>query len=168
MRIPKVRTVCTTVLGLLLLNWSAGAQDSRVDQLADAVIKASGGDHWPEVKVIDFTFNVEEHGKKLLIAKHQWNVATNTDIVNWNGKTVTVHVKVKPSAAEELDAYQRWVNDSYWLLAPLKLKDSGTLLKYIGVREVDGMKYEVIEMSFREVGLTSGDHYDLYIDPRTH
>jgi hypothetical protein len=60
------------------------------------------------------------------------------------------------------------VNDSYWLLAPLKLRDPGTRLTYQVRRERDGKMFEVLRVAFGPVGLTSSDQYDFYIDPQTH
>ncbi len=64
-------------------------------------------------------------------------------------------------------AYARWVNDSYWLLAPLKLLDPGVMLGYEGTKEMDGAPCEALRVSFEKVGLTPGDQYVLYIDPQT-
>src|SRR5678816_3024445 len=66
------------------------AGDPKAEAIADSVIKASGGENWPKVKKISFTFNVEQAGKTLLSAKHEWDVANHKDKVTWDGKTVTV------------------------------------------------------------------------------
>jgi hypothetical protein len=84
--------------------------------------------------------------------------------VSWAGKTVTVNVW-NPAADEAAKAaYARWVNDSYWLIAPLKLKDPGVSVTYGG--QQDG--FDSLHLSFAKVGLTPGDQYNLYIDPQTH
>ena len=64
-------------------------------------------------------------------------------------------------------AYGRWVNDSYWLLAPLKLLDRGTNLSYEGDGSIDGKKCEMLRLSFGKVGLTPKDNYLFYIDSET-
>lgn len=152
--------VCAARPGLV-----AAADDAA--QLADAVWKASGGENWPKVKSIDFTFVVEKEGKTLASAEHYWDVAAQTDRVKWKGKEVTVNL-ADPAAEEEAKAaYARWVNDSYWLLAPLKLKDRGLELKAEGRKTVDGAEREVLLLSFDKVGLTPKDQYRLYIDPAT-
>jgi hypothetical protein len=66
------------------------AADSTAEAIADAVIKASGGDNWSKVNKIHFTFNVEQDGKQLMSATHEWDVAKGTDTVTWEGKTATV------------------------------------------------------------------------------
>lgn len=154
---------CAARLGLV-----AGAENSgSAGQLADTVWKASGGENWPNVKAIDFTFAVEKAGKTLVSAEHHWDVAAQTDHVKWKGKDVTVNL-ANPAVDEEAKAaYARWVNDSYWLLAPLKLKDRGITVSEEGRKTIDGAEREVLRLSFGQVGLTPNDQYRLYIDPAT-
>ena len=144
------------------------AEDSgSAGQLADAVWKASGGGNWPNLKAIDFTFAVEKGGKTLVTVEHHWDVAAQTDRVRWKGKDVTVNLADPGTGEAAKAAYARWVNDSYWLLAPLKLKDRGIHLADEGKKEMDGAEREVLRLSFDQVGLTPGDQYRLYIDPST-
>jgi Family of unknown function (DUF6503) len=144
------------------------AENPNTREIADAVIRASGGDHWGKVKSLRFTFNVSQDGKTLMSATHNWDVRGGTDAVSWSGKTVQVDLKNPSADADSKAAYHRWVNDSYWLLAPLKLNDSGVTLAYQGTQEVDGKSYDVLHLSFAGVGLTPGDQYNFYIDPETH
>lgn len=61
-----------------------------------------------------------------------------------------------------------WINDSYWLVMPFKLKDSGVRLKYLGERETEaGEKADVLELTFQEVGSTPENKYDVYVDKKT-
>lgn len=156
-------TFCAARVGLLTAAESAG----DAGQLADAVWKASGGENWPNVKAIDFTFVVEKAGKTLASAEHHWDVAGQTDRVKWKGKDVTVNLADPGTNENAKAAYARWVNDSYWLLAPLKLKDRGVHLAEEGKKEIDGAEREVLRLSFGQVGLTPNDQYRLYIDPAT-
>ena len=143
------------------------AGERSVPQLAEEVWKAAGGENWSNVKTIDFTFAVEKEGKTVASAQHHWDVPGFTDEVKWKGKDVTVNL-AKPGSDEEAKAaYARWVNDSYWLLAPLKLMDQGVHLSDEGTKEMDGGKRRVLHVSFGEVGLTPKDQYNLYIDPES-
>ncbi len=145
----------------------AQESDVKAQQLAKEVWQASGGENWSGVKQIRFTFIVEENGKELAHAEHDWNVAAGTDRVQWKGKDVTVNI-YEPAADEEAKAaYARWVNDAYWLLAPLKVLDKGVTLTAEGPKEKEGVMSETLRLSFAGVGLTPGDQYLLYIDPRT-
>src|SRR5204863_100266 len=112
---------------------TAGAAEESADkgaQLATDIWKASGGENWAKVEEVDFTFVVEQGGKTLFSAQHFWNVTDWSDKVRWKDKQdkehlVTVNLKAPPSDVEGKAAYGRWVNDSYWLLAPLKIRDPG-------------------------------------------
>jgi hypothetical protein len=63
--------------------------------------------------------------------------------------------------------YGRFINDTYWLLMPLKLLDSGVFHRREPDTVIDGKRYNVLALSFGNVGLTPGDHYWLFIDPAT-
>lgn len=136
-------------------------------QLGQAVWQASGGEHWPQVQRIDFTFAVEKGGQTVVSAEHHWEVAAQTDHVKWKDKDVTVNLAAPASDENAKAAYARWVNDSYWLLAPLKLRDQGVNLATEGSKEMNGVQCEVLRLSFGKVGLTPNDQYKLYIDPTT-
>ena len=67
-------------------------------------------------------------------------------------------------------SYQNFVNDSYWLLAGLKLRDPGTRRRYAGEMEFGGGGCcRRLELWFDGgVGLTPEDRYWFHIDPETH
>ena len=136
-------------------------------QLAKAVWKASGGENWPKVKELRFTFIVEHEGKEVARAEHHWNVATQSDRVKWKGKDVTVNLASPAQDEDSKAAYGRWVNDSYWLLAPLKVLDPGVKLSAEGTKMVGEAQFQLLRLSFEGVGLTPGDQYLWYIDPQT-
>lgn len=158
-----------SIVFTLLCTKSPGADpaDAKAGQLATDVWKASGGENWTKVKSLRFTFGVEQQGKTLFGAEHNWDVSAWTDEVKWKEKHVTVNL-VTPAPDEDAQkAYARWVNDSYWLLAPLKVRDRGVILKYEGVNGSNGSSFETLRLSFDQVGLTPSDQYLLYIDPKT-
>lgn len=143
------------------------SDDAKAKQLAQDVWKASGGENWSKAKAVTFTFIVEENGKQLASAEHHWDIAAGTDEVKWKGKDVTVNVSAPAQDEDGKAAYARWVNDSYWLLAPLKILDPGVKVTSEGVKESEGAQCETLRLSFAQVGLTPGDQYLLYIDPQT-
>jgi len=65
------------------------------------------------------------------------------------------------------NAYGAWINDTYWLLMPYKLRDPGVNLGYDGEEEIDGTTYDKLLLTFDGVGLTPGDRYWAYIDRDT-
>ncbi len=57
-----------------------------------------------------------------------------------------------------------WINDSYWLFMPYKLKDTGVVLRYVGEGTMlDGGTADVLELTFREVGKTPENRYHVYV-----
>ncbi|MDP9292346.1 MAG: DUF6503 family protein [Verrucomicrobiota bacterium] len=156
--------------GLICIFLAAGTRAPAEDAtaLADAVVAASGGDRWSQARAIDFTFNAAQGDKVLASATHHWDIWKNTDTVTWKGKTITVNLAEKNDAGDAKEGYARWVNDSYWLMAPLKLRDRGTNLTAKGEQTIDGKKLLVLQMAFEKIGLTPGDKYNFYIDPETH
>ena len=165
MKLLLSRMVAMFLLLAVPLQLACAADDAQ--QLAKAVWKASGGENWTKVKELRFTFIVEQEGKELARAEHHWDVAAGTDRVKWKGKDVTVNLASPAQDEDSKTAYARWVNDSYWLLAPLKVLDPGVKLSAEGPKEAGEARFETLRLSFEGVGLTPGDQYLLYIDPQT-
>jgi len=165
--IPATVLAITILLSLSLRAAAPASGDDAAMKLAKEVVKASGGDNWSKVKRIQFTFNVvDKDGKPAMAAKHDWDLRAGTDTVTWKDKTVTVKLADKNDDGDAKAGYQRWVNDTYWLMMPMKLLDGGVKLAHGGTQDVEGKKYEVLNMSFDSVGLTPGDKYTLYVDPQ--
>lgn len=57
----------------------------------------------------------------------------------------------------------------YWFTMMFKLSDPGVNHKMLPSRNVDGITYKVVEMSFGDnVGESSKDRYILYVNPKTY
>jgi|GEM_PF-2463424 len=136
-------------------------------QLAQMVFLASGGTHWKKVKTLHFTFHVAQGDQSLTEARHEWDLRAGTDTVTWGGKTVTVNLAKPGTDADAKAAHARWVNDTYWLLAPLKLVETGVRVMYAGVKELNGRKFDVLRTNYPQVGPNPSDQYHFYIDPQT-
>ncbi len=77
---------------------------------------------------------------------------------------------IEAAAAKPLldEAYEDWINDTYWLLMPYKMKDPGVRLKYAGEKTVGGADYDLVELTFEDVGLTPRDRYWAHVNRVTH
>lgn len=160
----------TIALTLLLqpATQPAGPADSADGRaLAEKIVKSAGGDVWPKVNRLKFTFNVEDEGTIVASVKHDWDVRTGIDTVTIGDKTISTNVyENKTREGDELQAFKRWTNDAYWLLMPLKLLDGG--IQYGPVMNTRDMPPSRgrFTISFAGVGLTPGDQYDLSVDLR--
>ena len=162
---------------------AVSADDSAAGQLGRRIVENSGFDSLNEVAQIDFDFVVTDDGKSVFKAKHRWDRKNGRARIEWKDKTGATTVAwldvatrtavgtidgklVTGADAESLSksAYGRYINDTYWLLMPLKLFDPGTTLESEDKETVDGTTYEILRLSFEGVGLTPGDVYRLYID----
>jgi hypothetical protein len=169
---PQIAVIVSLFVLTAAIARTADQPAEKGQQLATDLWKASGGENWTKVKEVHFTFAVESDGKTVFSAQHVWNVATNTDEVKWKDKQgkdhdATAHLVKPASDGDEKTAYGRWVNDAYWFLAPLKILDKGVKVEASGPKDLKGITYETLHLSFDQVGMTPTDQYVLYLDPKT-
>ena len=61
-----------------------------------------------------------------------------------------------------------WINDSYWLVMPYKLKDSGVTLKHLGKETtIAGQSADKLQLTFQNVGVTPNNMYWVYVDDQS-
>src|SRR5258708_3439693 len=137
----------------------AGAQ--KAPDFGRARSARSGANAWPRATSLAFTFVVRDGGELKVSRQHLWNIKAGTDTVSVGEKSTTVNI-AKPDMDDpaKVEAFKAWTNDSYWLLAPLKLFDMGVTREALGRREVAGKTYEVLQLSFQGVGMTPRDRYN--------
>lgn len=150
------------------------------ESIADQVMQALGGkEAWDQTRFLRFTFagrrthnwdkwtgrhRIEgqtQDGKKYLVL-HNLNTR--------QGEAWLDGQKLEGDAAKEWleRAYGAWINDTYWLLMPYKLRDPGVNLAYAGSEQIDGKTYDKLHLTFGNVGLTPKDQYWAYINRDTH
>jgi hypothetical protein len=171
-RLPPLTPLLLLILvpcgGCYVVNNKPLTSRQKADQLANGVMAASGANTWGNVRSVAFTFVVREGSDVKVSRAHYWNLRENTDTVTIGDKSTTIKLgEVDPNDPLQADAFKAWTNDSYWLLAPLKLFDGGVSRDYLGRKEIMGKSYETLQLSFEGVGLTPGDRYNLYVDPYT-
>ena len=158
------------------------------DLLAREVMRASGGDRWEDrTWNLAFDFVSYREGKEAGRFSHRWNRSSNAAVVSGAGRdgkrwevrftdvyartgTATIDGAAAPDTSLQrlLDnAYARFINDTYWLLMPLKLLDDGVIRRRLEDTAISGRSYQRLALSFENVGLTPGDQYWLFIDPQT-
>ncbi len=152
------------------------ASDSTAIHIADEVMQAMGGRHaWDNTRYVTWNFfgvrsllwDKQDGNVRIEVPKdsaiYLINVQQDTGRVMINGQPVTNADSVKKYVDQ---GKQIWVNDSYWLFMPFKLKDSGVTLTYAGTDTIQGGKQaEVLELKFANVGFTPDNKYEIYVDP---
>jgi hypothetical protein len=150
------------------------------NDVSEALLQAMGGrPAWDRARHLCFTFAAARAhcwdkytGNHRLEGKNQQGQAFVV-LENINTRQGSAFLNGQPVPQDQLQAYldgayQAWANDTYWLLMPYKLQDPGVNLEYVGSEEIDGVRYEKLHLTFgQNVGLTPGDQYWAYINPRT-
>ena len=147
--------------------------DAKAIEIADAVMAKMGGwKNWDQTRYLTWRFFGRrlhvwdkwtgdlrhEDGDKLVLM----NLGTKTGRVWFGGTEMTQADSVRKYVNQ---GYRRWINDSYWLVMPYKLKDSGVTLKYSGEDETqDGRPAHKLTLTFADVGVTPQNKYDVWVD----
>jgi hypothetical protein len=149
--------------------------DPAAIELADSIMAAMGGrSNWDDTRFISWNF----FGRRDLVwDKWEGDVriesAPDSTIYLLNINTLKGRVQIKGEELTEADSLQKmlekaksvWINDSYWLVMPFKLKDTGVTLKYLGEETLaNGLRCNVLELTFKNVGVTPDNKYRLYVD----
>lgn len=137
------------------------------DEVKQRILDRAGIEAWKDGKRLAFTFNVARPDGSTTSVKHDWDLTTGIDTVTWDGKTESINAwdfNAETATEDEKAAFARWTNDSYWLMAPLKIGDPGCNLETLGEGEIDGKTFTRLRLSFDKVGLTPGDQYVMYVD----
>lgn len=156
--------------------FNAEGSDPKAIALADSVMAAMGGRQaWDNTRYLSWNFF---GARSLLWDKKEGNVRIEIPgdstifLVNIFDKTGRARIGgeeiTEPDSLQTLmeRAEAIWINDSYWLVMPFKLKDSGVTLKYLGRDSTqEGTLAEVVELTFEGVGNTPQNKYHVYIDP---
>ncbi|MEM1217519.1 MAG: hypothetical protein AAGH79_01330 [Bacteroidota bacterium] len=156
-----------------------GEADDRAAEWANKVMDASGGlQAWQEAAVLQWNF----FGRRL----HTWDKQKNINHVSYVDGSLDILIDLNKQTgrvwlagteqsnpdtlAKYLDLGNRlWINDSYWVFLPYKLRDPGTKLSYLGVDTTDNQQLESLELVFTDsVGVTPQNKYHIYIDPSTN
>ena len=143
--------------------------------LADQVMTAMGGRKaWDETRILSWNFF---GARKLLWDRMTGDVRIDflkqdmkilMNVKNMKGRVLKNGVEM--DQPDSLNKYLErgkaiWINDSYWLVMPFKLKDSGVTLKYS--REdttLAGTPSSVLTLTFRDVGTTPENKYEVWVD----
>lgn len=163
------------LLSLLLLGagviWIAsdplpeGEKGPEAEALADKMLEAMNYEAYQQIKTLSWTLAGRHH--------YVWDKQENTVTVRWEDVEVefspdtfdgSAIEKGKPLDGDELhDAIQTawtyFANDSFWLVAPFKVRDPGTERRL--VETADG---RALLVTYTSGGVTPGDSYLWLLD----
>ena len=180
-----MKKVCFVIAAIAFLSGCVTGQTK--EDVIDKVWEGAGGRRtWKDSRFLTFVFAPEKNGKILFRRSHLWdrytgdyrfetktpdnksllvlfNVNTQQGKSFINGKALSDTSNI----AQVKKAYSYFVNDSYWLLAPLKLEDPGVNVTLLDPEEIEGVSLQILHLDFNKVGITPGDQYWLYVDPQS-
>ena len=165
----------------------APASDPKAVAVADKVMQALGGsDAWNKTRYLRFDFAVDKDGKTLVRRAHTWDKWTGryrlegktrdgdpyVVLINVNTREGSAYLKGNKLSGEEEkkqleNGYATWVNDTYWLLMPYKMRDPGVILALDGEEKKGEEAWDKVRLTFDNVGLTPKDKYWAYVNRKT-
>lgn len=159
--------------------FDAAGSDAKAVAIADEVMAAQGGRKaWDNTKFIRWNFF---GNRKLTWNKWTGDVRVeglkdgSVALVNLNtGKGRYFKNGAEYTQPDSLAKYlprakSAWINDSYWLVMPFKLKDSGLTLKYVGEEKTEaGAEADKLQLTFKNVGDTPQNKYYVWVDKSSH
>jgi hypothetical protein len=174
------------ITAVLFLAAAVSAQPApKADDVAKHAIQSLAGSAWEKARYIAFTFDVERDGKIVASFPQRWDRYTGDYRVsgkNREGKDILVIMNINTKqgkawvdgveVADPKDqltfGYRRFINDTYWLLMGFKTFDPGVTREYAGEKKNDaGQDYDLVKLSFSNVGLTPGDQYWMWVNRKT-
>lgn len=159
--------------------FNAAGSDPKAIAIADQVMDAMGGRKaWDKTRYITWSFFGRRTllwDKKAGLCRIDIPADNSTYIIDVNKETGQIkHKGTVMTQADSIKKYAAiaksiWINDSYWLVMPYKLKDSGVTLKYKGEMPAEsGAACDVLELTFENVGRTPENRYLVFVDKNTH
>lgn len=170
------------ILFISFLSWSCfttHAQQVNPNELAQKVMDSMGGQKaWDKARILSWNF----FGARTL-TWDKWTGDVRIDMADastvylLNVNTLKGRVQIKGQEVTQTDSLAKliqqgrnmWINDSYWLIMPFKLRDPGVKLTYLGKTQTEDQKEaHQLELTFESVGVTPNNKYWIYVSTETH
>lgn len=152
-----------------------GTADKESTAISKDIMEAMGGqDKWNDLHYISWTFFGSRQlvwdkiGGKVRIDNPRDTSIYLIDLNNKSGKYAQGGNELTDATllAEKVkQGIGIWINDSYWLVMPFKLRDEGVNLRFM--REdtmATGVSASVLELTFTDVGNTPENKYEVFVD----
>jgi hypothetical protein len=166
-------------------------EDADVTRIHSRMVDAMAPDNgWERTRYLEFDWAVNRaDGGEPMIRAHRWDRWEGDARVEAptqdGGSYVAIFNTSDPQAGrvwvdgEELggeeaanrlqSAYSAHINDAYWLIMPYKWTDPGVTATYLGEEydEESQVRWEKVELSFDDVGLTPQNVYRAWVNTET-
>ena len=140
-----------------------GKHGEEAEILADKILEALNKQAWDSLESIGWVYPIGNHS-------YHWLKSKNDVIVKWDNYRVIINTKDHTGQAwKDGDlindnnliekAFKYFNNDSFWLIAPYKIKDPGTIRMLV---DYDGR--EALLVQYTSGGTTPGDSYLWILD----
>ncbi|XOV92574.1 MAG: hypothetical protein ACFHWX_20505 [Bacteroidota bacterium] len=144
--------------------------------LADQTMNSMGGrEAWDNTKYVSWNF----FGRRQLLwdrVENRVRIDRDNMVMSLNMEDMTGKVWRDGEELQDSDTVNKflksakdiWINDSYWLFMPFKLKDSGVTLSYLRDDTTKaGDPSIVLRLTFEGVGNTPQNAYEVWINDET-
>lgn len=154
---------------ILSEDFPKGETGPKAEQLANKVLNAINDSALDSIDWLTWEFIGGHH--------YVWHQPTNTARITWGDQVVILQLDNqsgrawsdgKEMAGEQKakliqTAWSYWCNDSFWLLAPNKIKDPGTMRSLVNVSK-EYPNHQGLLVQYNSGGVTPGDAYLWLID----
>ncbi len=130
-----------------------GTQGEEAERLADEMFDALNKSGFDSLEHIAFTFKG--------IHSYEWNKEDKEVLVSWGNNEVLLDLSQSTDNYTMLEykAYSFFINDSFWLIAPFKVRDQGVVRSSVDTEIGRGLL-----VTYTSGGITPGDSYLWILD----
>lgn len=137
-----------------------GIEGPEAENLADEMLKALEARAYDNIDTLSWTYRGEQQHiwyKKENLVEVRWK--KYTVLLNLNDLTGTGFIEGEEVIGESLEkllqeAWAHFANDSFWLVAPYKIRDPGTSRRFVDMEDGPGLL-----VTYSSGGVTPGDSY---------
>lgn len=130
-----------------------GTLGQDAEALADEMLQTLNKPGFDSLEYIEFTYRN--------LNSYKWDRGNNSVVARLQEEEIYLDLNRQMDSYNllELKAYQNFINDSFWLIAPFKIRDEGVIRSTV---EVGGGRGLLV--TYSSGGLTPGDSYLWIID----
>lgn len=132
-----------------------GIRGDVAEDLADEMLEALNKPGFDSIKHISFTY--------VGLHSYAWDRENNNVTVSWGENEIFLDLNqpVENYTVLQYKAYQYFINDTFWLIAPFKVRDDGVVRLSVPLEDGRGLL-----ITYTSGGLTPGDSYLWVLDEK--